>query len=189
MRRVTAAVCSGLSARLLAIGIGLGQFGLANAVDQHARAREPLHWPGVDGLQQPVQSVQSVVGRRYRHDEAWRSMVAQRYTSPSTLQCKYAAATSVGLALRAVQQLARERALHCLQYRCDQFRLRGQQHAQRDRQGHHSLAHWHMRNEEFHQVRCHLRHQARIAGGTAKGKQLVGAVAPPSPPYPDRRPR
>jgi len=48
------------SARLLAVGIRLGQVGLAHLLDQHASAREQLHQPGDDRLQQRVQFV---VGR------------------------------------------------------------------------------------------------------------------------------
>ncbi|MBK8865765.1 MAG: hypothetical protein IPN37_17740 [Betaproteobacteria bacterium] len=49
--------------RLLAVGIRLGQVGLAHVFDQHAPAREHLHQPGDDGLQQRVQFV---VGGRIR---------------------------------------------------------------------------------------------------------------------------
>jgi len=56
-----------------------------------------------------------------------------------------AAVAYVGLEPGSVQQMAREHALHHLQHRRDQLRLRGQQHAQRDRQRQHPLAHRHMR--------------------------------------------
>jgi len=39
-------------ARLLAVGIRLGQAGLAHLLDQHAPTREHLHAPGNDGVQQ-----------------------------------------------------------------------------------------------------------------------------------------
>jgi hypothetical protein len=39
-------------ARLLAVGIRLGRVGLAKVLDQHAPAREHLHQPGDEGLQQ-----------------------------------------------------------------------------------------------------------------------------------------
>jgi hypothetical protein len=53
-------------ARFLTVGIGLGQVGLAHVVDQHAPAREHLHEPGDDGVQQ---CIELVVGRRTRLDE------------------------------------------------------------------------------------------------------------------------
>ena len=84
-----------------------------------------------------------------------------RYTPSSTRQCRWmfrlaaqaealdqrdrAAVAYVGLEPGSVQQMAREHALHHLQHRRDQLRLRGQQHAQRDRQRQHPLAHRHMR--------------------------------------------
>ena len=53
-------------ARLLAVGIRLGQVGLAHVRDQHAPAREHLHEPGNDGVQQ---CIELVIGRRARLDE------------------------------------------------------------------------------------------------------------------------
>lgn len=53
-------------ARLLAVGIRLGQLGLPPLLDQHAPARELLHEPGDDGLHQRVQLL---VGGRSRLDE------------------------------------------------------------------------------------------------------------------------
>jgi len=86
---------------------------------------------------------------------------SRRYTPSSTRQCRWmfrlaaqaealdqrdrAAVAYVGLEPGSVQQMAREHALHHLQHRRDQLRLRGQQHAQRDRQRQHPLAHRHMR--------------------------------------------
>jgi hypothetical protein len=53
--------------RLLAVGIRIGQVGLAYLLDQHATPREQLHQPGDDRLQQRVQFV---VGGCARLDEA-----------------------------------------------------------------------------------------------------------------------
>ena len=53
--------------RLLAVGIRLGQLGRAHVLDQHASAREHLHEPGKDGLQQRVQFL---VGGRAGFDGA-----------------------------------------------------------------------------------------------------------------------
>lgn len=53
-------------ARLLVVGIRLGQLGLPHLLDQHAPARERLHEPGDDGLHQRVQLL---VGGRSRLDE------------------------------------------------------------------------------------------------------------------------
>jgi len=52
--------------RLVAVNIRLGQIGLSHVLDQHAPAREHLHQPGDDGLQQHVQFF---VGGRTRLDE------------------------------------------------------------------------------------------------------------------------
>ncbi|MCX8004013.1 MAG: hypothetical protein N2688_03500, partial [Burkholderiaceae bacterium] len=52
--------------RLLAVGIRLGQVGLAHVLDQHAPAREHPHQPGDDGLQQRVDLL---VGGRAHFDE------------------------------------------------------------------------------------------------------------------------
>jgi hypothetical protein len=54
--------------------------------------------------------------------------------------------------------MARDHALHHLQHRPDQLGLRGQQHAQRDRQRQHPLPHRHVRDDVVHQVRHGLRH-------------------------------
>ena len=52
-----AAACNGrrVGARLLAVGIRLGQPGLPHLLDQHTPAREHLHQPGDDGVQQRTQ--------------------------------------------------------------------------------------------------------------------------------------
>jgi hypothetical protein len=64
MRYVTAAACSGTQcARLVCVGVGLGQVGLPHVFHQHAPAREQLHQPGDERLQQRVQLV--VGGRRH----------------------------------------------------------------------------------------------------------------------------
>jgi dTDP-4-dehydrorhamnose reductase len=52
---------------------------------------------------------------------------------------------------------------HHLQYRRDQFGLRSQQHAQRDRQRQHPLPNRHVGDDVIHQVRRGLRHPARTA--------------------------
>ena len=54
-------------ARLLAVGIRIVQLGLPHLLDQHAPAREHLHEPGDDDLQQRVQLF---VGGRSRLDAA-----------------------------------------------------------------------------------------------------------------------
>ena len=73
-------------------------------------------------------------------------------------------------------------ALHHLQHRRDQFRLRGQQHAQRDRQRQHPLPHRHVRDDVVDPVRSGLRHAPGAARGAespalaAEGQQLVVAA-------------
>ena len=69
----------------------------------------------------------------------------------------------VGLEPGAVQQMAAEHALDHLQHRGDQLGLRGQQQAQRDRQGQHSLPYWHVWNDLVDQVGRGLRHAPRAA--------------------------
>jgi hypothetical protein len=82
----------------------------------------------------------------------------------------------------AGQQKPHDHALHHLQHRRDQLRLRGQQHAQQDRQRQYPLPHGHMRDDVIHQVRCRLRHPARTARGSepaplaAERQQLVVAT-------------
>jgi hypothetical protein len=58
-------------ARFVTVVVGLGQVGLAHLLEQHAPAREHLHQPGNDGLQQRVQLV--VAGRAYL-DEAGQAV-------------------------------------------------------------------------------------------------------------------
>ena len=72
-----------------------------------------------------------------------------------------ATATFVGVEPGAVQQMARDQALHHLQHRRDQFRLRGQQQTQRYRQRQHPLSHRNMWNGAVLQVRRGLRHAPR----------------------------
>ncbi|MFN7433221.1 MAG: LytR/AlgR family response regulator transcription factor [Betaproteobacteria bacterium] len=62
-------------------------------------------------------------------------------------------------------QMACERALHHLQHQRDPLGLRGQQHAQRDRQGQHPLPHGYVRDDVVHQVRRGLRHAPRSETG------------------------
>jgi hypothetical protein len=73
-----------------------------------------------------------------------------------------AALTFVALEPRVAQQMPLDHPLHHLQHRRDQLGLRGQQHAQRDRQpkltNSHPLAHRHVRDDVVHQVRRRLRH-------------------------------
>ena len=52
----------------------------------------------------------------------------------------------------AVQQMARDQALRHLQHQRDQFRLRGRQQAQRNRQRQHPLPHRHVRDVVIDQV-------------------------------------
>ena len=65
---------------------------------------------------------------------------------------------------------------------CCQLGLRGQQHAQRDRQRQHPLPHRHMWDDVVDQAPRGLRHPARTARGTepspfaAEGQQLVVAA-------------
>jgi hypothetical protein len=69
-----------------------------------------------------------------------------------------------------------------LQWSKDQLGLRGQQHAQQDRQRQHPLLQWHMRHDVIHQMSRGLRHAARAARRTepaalaAEGQQLVVAA-------------
>ena len=182
-------------ARLLAVGIRLGQVGLAHVFDQHAPAREHLHQPGDDGLQQRVQFV---VGGRIRLNEGRRTIgvAAVHPVQYQTVQVDVevggrakaldqrdgAAVTFVSLEPRLPQQMSRDHALHHLQHRRDQFRLRGQQHAQRDRQRQHPLPHRHVRDDVVDQVRSGLRHAPGAARGAespalaAEGQQLVVAA-------------
>ena len=56
-----------------------------------------------------------------------------------------AALTLAGAQPDIGQQMARDHTLHPLQHRRDELGLRGQQHAQRDGQRQHPLAHRHVR--------------------------------------------
>jgi hypothetical protein len=163
-------------ARLLPVGIRLGQVGLAHVLDQHAPAREHLHEPGNDGVQQ---CTELVVGRRTRLDETGHAIgVAAVHPvqdqavevdvqvggRPKALyQRDRAAMAFVGLEPGGIQQMSREHALHHLQHRRDQLRLCGQQHAQRDRQRQHPLPHRHVGDDVVDQVRRGLRHAPRAA--------------------------
>jgi hypothetical protein len=163
-------------ARLLAVGIRLGQVGQPYVLDQHASAREHLHEPGDDGLKQRVQRV---VGGRSRLDEGGRAVgtAAVRAVQHQAVQVDVevgggpeALDQSNGATVAFVsdepgsgQQVPRDHALHHLQHRRDQLGLCGQQHAQRDRQRQHPLPHRHMGDDVVHQVRRGLRHAPRAA--------------------------
>ena len=69
----------------------------------------------------------------------------------------------VSLEPGAVQQVARNHALHHLQNWRDQFRLRGQQQAQRDRQRQRPAPHRHMRCDVVDELRRGLQHAPRAA--------------------------
>jgi hypothetical protein len=71
--------------------------------------------------------------------------------------------SGLGLEPGGIQQMTRNHALHHLQHRRDQLGLRGQQHAQRDRQRQHPLPHRHMRDDVVYKMRCRLRHPPRAA--------------------------
>lgn len=60
------------------------------------------------------------------------------------------------------QQIPREHALHHLQHRRDPLGLRGEQHAQRNRQRQHPRPHRHLGDDMVHQARRGLRHPRRI---------------------------
>ncbi len=122
----------------------------------------------------------------------------RRYTPSSTRQCKWmfrlaaraealdqrdrAAVGLLGLQPGLLEQEASDCSVHDLQHRRHQQRLRGQQQAQRDRQRQHPLAHRHMRDDVFDQVRGGLRHAPRAARGAeppalaAEGDELVVAA-------------
>ena len=164
--------------RLLAVGIRLGQPGLAHFLDQHAAAREHLHQPGDDGLQQRVKFL---AGGRTHLDEGLRAIDAaavhavqhqavqvdvQAGSRAEALdQGDSATLTFVALEPRVVQQMPFNHQLQHLQHRRDQLGLRGQQHAQRNRQRQQALAHRHVGDDVVHQVRCRLRHAPRTASG------------------------
>jgi len=74
-----------------------------------------------------------------------------------------AAVTFVCLQPGAVQKMARDQALHHLQHRGDQFRLRGQQQTPRYRRRQNPLSHRTMWDDVVHQVRPGLRHAPRAA--------------------------
>nr|WP_234413820.1 hypothetical protein [Ideonella sp. A 288] len=157
-------------------------------------AREQLHQPGDERLQQRVQLV--VSGRGHldegRHAVATAPVHAVQHQAvqvdvevggraEALDQRDGAAVAFVGLEPGLPHQMARDHALYHLQHRRDQFRLRGQQQAQRDRQGQHPLPHWDMRDDVVHQVRRGLRHTPRAARRAepatlaAEGQQLVVA--------------
>jgi hypothetical protein len=168
--------CPAQRACFLTVVIGDGQVGLTHLLDQHAATREHLHQPGDDRLQQRAQLV---VGGRTRLDEGWCAIGAapvhavqhqavqvdvQVGGRAKTLDQRHGTAVAfVGFELGSAQQVAHDYALHHLQHRGDQFGLRGQQHAQGDRQRQHPLPHGHVRDDVVHQVSGSLRHPARAA--------------------------
>ncbi|MBL0296725.1 MAG: hypothetical protein IPQ21_05900 [Betaproteobacteria bacterium] len=127
-------------ARLLAVGVGLGQVGLAHVLDQHTPAREHLHEPGDDGLQQRVPRL---VAGRTDLDEAGQTVgVAPIHpVQHEAVQVDVevggraealdrrdgAAMAFIGLETGRLRQMTRDHALHHLQHRRDQLGLRGQQ--------------------------------------------------------------
>ena len=163
-------------ARFVPVGVRLGQPGLPHLLDQHAPAREHLHQPGDDRVQQRVQFV--VCGRtgldEHRHaigaapvhpvqHQAVQVDVEVGGRAKTLDQHDGAALALFAFESNAIQQMARDHALHHLQHRRDQLGLRGQQQSQRDRQREHPLAHRHVRDDVLHQVGGGLRH----APGTA----------------------
>ena len=162
-----AAACSGRRVRASSPSASgsASQVGLPHLLDQHASAREHLHQPGDDRVQQRVQFV--VCGRTGL-DEHWHTIgtapvhavqhqAMQMYVEvgrrPKTLDQRDGAAVALlAFESNAIQQVARDHALHHLQYRRDQLGLRGQQLAQRDRKRQHPLAHRHLRDDVIHQV-------------------------------------
>ena len=116
--------------------------------------------------------MQFFVGGRTRLDEAGRAVAvaAVHAVQHQTVQVDVqvggraealdqgdrAALTFVALEPRVIQQMPLDHPLHHLQHRRDQLGLRGQQHAQRNRQRQDPLAHRHVRVDMAHQVRCRL---------------------------------
>ena len=88
-------------ARLLAVGIRLGQLGLAHVLDQHAPAGEHLHVPNNDGVQQRVELV---VGRRTRLDEFGYAIGAAAVHAARVVQVD----VQVGCGPEALEVLANE---------------------------------------------------------------------------------
>ncbi len=91
---------------------------------------------------------------------------------------------SIGLESGLPEQMARDHAVHHLQHGCHQFGLRRQQHAQRDGQRQHPLAHRHVRDDVVYQMRRGLRHASGSARGAeppplaTEGQQLVVPAIP-----------
>ena len=120
------------------------------------------------------QCIELVVGRCIRLDEGRRAIgfaavdAVQDQTvqvdvqvggGPEALDRRDGAAVAVVVSDEpgSGQQVPRDHnALHHLQHRRDQLGLRGQQHAQRDRQRQHPLPHRHVGDDVVHQVRCRL---------------------------------
>ncbi len=70
-------------ARFVTIGVGVSQVGLAHLLDQHAPAREHLHEPGDDRLQQRIQLV--VCGRTGFDEQKPAFMSGVHCSRPSAL--------------------------------------------------------------------------------------------------------
>jgi hypothetical protein len=112
-------------ARLFAVGIRLGQVGLAPVLEQHAPAREHLHQTGDDGLQQYVHLV---IGGRARLDElrhalgttpvhtvqqqAMKMYVEVGRGAEALYQRDRAGVAFVSLEPGSLQQMARNHGLH-----------------------------------------------------------------------------
>jgi hypothetical protein len=190
-----AAACSGRSVRASSPSASGRPVGLPHLLDQHAPAREHLHQPGDDRVQQRVQFV---VGGRTGFDEHRHAFGAAPVhpvqhqamqvdvevgRRPKTLDQRDGAAVGfVGLEPSLAEQMARDHAVHHLQHGRHQLGLCGQQQAQRDRQRQHPLAHRHTGDDVVHQVRRGLRHAPGTARGAkaralaAEGQQLVVAA-------------
>jgi hypothetical protein len=145
-------------------------------LDQNAPARQHLHQPGDDRVQQRVQFV--VAGRtgfdEHRHAIGAASVHPVQHQAvqvdvqvggrAKTLDQRDCAAMALrGLEPDVVQQMARDHALHHLQHRRDQLGLCGRQQTQRDGQREHPLAHRHLWDDVLDQMGGGLRHPARAA--------------------------
>jgi hypothetical protein len=81
----------------------------------------------------------------------------------------------------------RNHALHNLQHRRDRLGLRGQQHAQRDRQRQHPLPHRHARSDVVNQVRRGLQDVPRAHEGQNPRRLQLNASSLSWPRSPHRR--
>jgi len=132
-------------ARLVPVGIGLGQTGLPHLLDQHAPARGQLNQGRDEGLQQSVQLVVSGRNHLDKHRHAIAIAIAPVHPvqhravkvdvevggrAEALDQREGAALALVGLEPGAVQQVARNHALDHLLHRRDQLGLLSQKEAQ-----------------------------------------------------------